>query len=182
MAPERHFCDGKFLSLFFPFSRPQELSNEPHIVWFWGLLKFTSGTPKCPFLTKIFYEIFRSREEFWAIRRLSATSVSLSNPKTALDQSEAVKIILDFLTLSYTEQKILQVQRTRKKISAQIFLASNSHFRMHFSEGGVVKDWSNIAIFCPCRDIQWSKTDIFGSQGLIFFLFQVGSRVTLPAY
>ena len=32
-------------------------------------------------------------------------AVSLSIPKTGLDQSEAVKIVLEFLTLGYTEQK-----------------------------------------------------------------------------
>ena len=88
--------------------------------------------PKRPLLDKIslfFFGKFESKKEFSAMRRLSATSVSLSNPKTALNQSEAVQIILDFLTLS------------------------NSHFRMHYSEGGVVKDWSNIAIFRSYSDV-----------------------------
>ena len=61
-------------------------------------------------------------------------AVSLSNPKTGLDQSEAVKIVLEFLTLGYTEQKFNESKEPVKK-SSQIFMASNSHLPMHFSEG-----------------------------------------------
>ena len=133
--------------------------------------------PKCPLLDfLILFEIFESKAEFWAIRRVSATSVSLSNPKTGLDQSEAVKI--EFLTLGYTEQKIQRVQGTRKKkISAQIFMASNSHLPMHFSAG------VRTALFSPLlssteqrkrRGTDYSRPLAFGLQdtGTDFSRFQ----------
>ena len=45
-----------------------------------------------------------------------------------------VKIVLQFLTLGYTEQKFNESKEPVKK-SSQIFMASNSHLPMHFSEG-----------------------------------------------
>ena len=92
-----------FFHYFFRFLGPKSFQMSPILYGldeFWHL---TPNMPKRPLSDKkifnYFFGIFELKEEFWAIRRLSATSVSLSNPKTALDQSEAVKSLLGGLNL-----------------------------------------------------------------------------------
>ena len=88
------------------------------------------------------------------------TSMSLENLKTALDESEAVKMFLEVLTMDESEQKIVLVQGICKKISP-IGRPSRSNLQMYFSKGGVLnfKKFSVINFAWETKALRLSGTD-----------------------
>ena len=75
MCPIVHFRTQNLFSLFFSFPRAQELSNEPHIVWFRRLLTFNPKYAQTStFWSKFFFYFLR---DIWVNRRILSYSASL---------------------------------------------------------------------------------------------------------